>query len=87
MKLLNVEEALHEMKEGKVIYVVKTGNTARIRRDFGESRIWYCGSTLIQKKFKEIFGPTSKYGKDGFYIYDEWVEEDKKKRPWKYPNN
>ena len=87
MKLLNIEEALHEMKAGKVILVVKSMNTAQIRRDLSESRIWYCGVTMTQKKFKDMFGPYTKFGRDGFYLYDEWVEEDKKKRPWKYPNN
>lgn len=87
MKLLNIEEALREMKAGKVIYIVKSMNTARIRRDLSESRIWYCGVSMPQKKFKTMFGPGTKYGADGFYLYDEWVEEDKKKRPWKYPNN
>ena len=87
MKLLNIEEALHEMKAGKVILIVKSMHTARIRRDLNESRIWYCGVSMTQKKFKDMFGPDSKYGSSGFYLFDEWVEEDKKKRPWRYPNN
>lgn len=87
MKLLDIKEALHEMKAGKVILIIKSMNTARIRRDLSESRIWYCGTFMTQKKFKDMFGPNTKFGRDGFYLYDEWVEEDKKKRPWKYPND
>ena len=87
MKILDINEAIKEMRIGKRIIVCQSNCTAMIHKEYGDSHVWYCGTKLTQKKFKEFFGPNTKYGQNKFCIWDEWVEEDKKKRPWKYPNN
>lgn len=73
MRILDINEAIKEMKNGKRIIVCQSKRTAMIHK--GDSRVCYCQSKLTQKKFREFFGPNTKYGQNKFYLFDEWVEE------------